>query len=999
MATRTFTPLLAIVAIALVASATIGAAQTRRDQVPTIRDMSPAGLRASASISSDPQTFLDLLPEAGTETVRDFVAETRRMGLAKRSSILFVPGPTNVKANTNVGDAVGETQAEVAVAVFRDTVVIGWNDSRGFVAGNTVSSYAYSTDGGATFVDGGNVPLAVASDQAFGDPGWDTDETGNWYFNQIYTRTAAGGGGGTAQQNIGVHHARFNNLGVLVLDPPTMASIGTTATGNLDKCLLGVDRVTGNVYVSYTRFTAIPQIEIVRSTTLGATWNPPIVLDNTSLPTTSKQAARPFCGPNGEVYVVWEKGANTINCPDAATGNLSNPQGQIGFTRSLNFGASYDPFTIIGNVDLTFMSSGPGDLRERGNEFPDIAVDMSPYCYRGNIYVTWHEAGTWTSNLAAGPARAEAADAANNNPTGPEVFNVGDDCTGTISATADLDYWQFNAVQGQSYLMNLDPNTFNCGVTGAGSASMRMRLFAVTNPFPNPNGFPDSLLAASAQGGFADRIVWTCPLSGNYLIRLQRAGAGLAAPYPYRLRVRPLNFVATSPARDARDITLVRSGNQGLTWSAEQRINDDPAGLENRRPFIAVNSSGQVAAFWHDSRDAGFGSTASLTSVYGTLSRDGGASWSPNFTVTDELSFFSFNTLAVPNLGDYNQAAAGGTAVFHPAWSDQRISTGDVRTPGTNSYTAGLGPETYTTGISFFNSVACAADTFAAPGSTIIRRIRLSNNGTGPDRYSYSITDNAGWIGGPITGTTGTVLPGSFFDVFVTVNVALDCTPPQDLITVSVLPVGEACLAPQVCQTRVSCDLSTATLLQRFDATSSAAGVDLDWGSDAVGSIREWNVYRSREQTGGFERINATPIAMNGGGGFHYRDASAPAGTVYYRIAAVLTTGAEEMLGTLSLANAGFPQRFAFAVAGANPFSANTALTFSLPKATPVSIDVFSVTGQRVRTLVSGVQQAGVHTVPFDRRDMSGQRLRSGVYMVRITAGRDTRSLHLVALD
>ncbi len=72
------------------------------------------------------------------------------------------------------------------------------------------------------------------------------------------------------------------------------------------------------------------------------------------------------------------------------------------------------------------MASGLGDLREPANEFPDIAVDRSPFCFRGNIYVTWHEAGTWTTKIAAGPVRAEPADAANHNPGGAEPFLLGE---------------------------------------------------------------------------------------------------------------------------------------------------------------------------------------------------------------------------------------------------------------------------------------------------------------------------------------------------------------------------------------------------------------------------------------------------------------------------------------------------------------------------------------------------------------------------------------------
>src|SRR5207249_10350264 len=67
--------------------------------------------------------------------------------------------------NNNAGDAIGETQSEVAVAVYGDTVVVGWNDSKGFTPGFTISSFGYSTDGGGTFTDGGNMPLALGTDQ------------------------------------------------------------------------------------------------------------------------------------------------------------------------------------------------------------------------------------------------------------------------------------------------------------------------------------------------------------------------------------------------------------------------------------------------------------------------------------------------------------------------------------------------------------------------------------------------------------------------------------------------------------------------------------------------------------------------------------------------------------------------------------------------------------------------------------------------------------------
>lgn len=791
--------LLALVLAVLVTEP--AAAASRAELPPFPNDLSPAGLRAAASQSADPSVFEGLLPEGALGEVQRFVTETRSMGLDHRSGRLTVSSscPPNVRANDPTGDRIGETQSEAAIAVRGDTVVVGWNDSRGFLAGNTVSSYAYSTNAGATFTDGGNMPLALPTDQAFGDSGVDTDEAGNWYFNQIYTR-AAGAPDPSAEQNIAVHHGRFNGGGVLVWDLPVQASIGTATTGNLDKCLVACDRATGNVYVAYTRFSSPPRIEIVRSTTLGSTWDPAIVLDADTSPTSSKQSARPFCGPTGEVYVVWEKFANFINCPDGF-GNVANTTGVIGFARSLNFGASFDPKTNIGIVDHSWMWTGPGDLRERGNDFPDIAADRSGGPFNGRIYVTWHESAPWTANISAGPVVAEAADAANNNPGGAEPFSVGDNVTGSISSTTDFDYWTFGAAQGQNLLFVLDPQGFVCGISGT-AAGMRMRLFATQSPYPNPTGFPDTLLAASALGTFEDRIQWTCPMTGSYLVRLQRSAG--TTPFTYTLRVRNLAYGAPSPGRDARDVVLVRSSDRGLTWSAEQRLNDDPPGFENRRPFASVDGLGHAHVFWHDSRDAGFGSNAALTSIYGTTSRDGGVTWTPNYCVTDELSFFSFNTVAIPNLGDYNQAASAGGATY-PAWTDQRISTGDVRTPGTNTYTAGLGPEVFTARVIYSFTSGCAADTTISAGQSAGRAFTIQNTGSVPDRYDYTITDAAGWIsGGPVAGSTGALDPGESATIVVTVGVPSDCTPASDLLTFALAPTGDAD-GNQSCSSNVSC--------------------------------------------------------------------------------------------------------------------------------------------------------------------------------------------------
>jgi hypothetical protein len=334
--------------------------------------------------------------------------------------------------------------------------------------------------------------------------------------------------------------------------------------------------------------------------------------------------------------------------------------------------------------------------------------------------------------------------------------------------------------------------------------------------------------------------------------------------------------------------------------------------------------------------------------------------------------------------------------VFHPAWSDQRISTGDVRTPGTNTYTAGTGPNAVTTGISYSASGSCPPDTLAVPESSVVRWFVINNTGNVPDKYSYTISDNAGWIGGPLNGSVGPVLAGGSGSIAVKVNVSANCTPPADVITLSFTPVGEGCLSSQVCQTQVNCDAATPTLVANFVASQAREGVTLTWFSDAVDQVRGWNIYRSAEAEGGYVLLNAGPIAMSSGGVFHFVDDPPLAGTAYYRLAAVHPDGTES---TVAITQVGTPASFSFGLAGTNPVMGGTSLRYSLPAAGHVRIEVFGVSGQRVRTLVDRTESAGGHTVEFSLRNGSERALPPGIYMVRISAGKDQKLLRVVALE
>jgi len=68
-----------------------------------------------------------------------------------------------------------------------------------------------------------------------------------------------------------------------------------------------------------------------------------------------------------------------------------------------------------------------------------------------------------------------------------------------------------------------------------------------------------------------------------------------------------------------------------------------------------------------------------------------------------------------------------------------------------------------------------------------------------------------------------------------------------------------------------------------------------------------------------------------------------------------------------------------------NPVSSSTSISFSLPAASNVSLDIFDVSGRLVRTLSSGLKDAGTHQVTWNGKDDSGSRLANGVYYYRLS--------------
>jgi Secretion system C-terminal sorting domain len=76
-----------------------------------------------------------------------------------------------------------------------------------------------------------------------------------------------------------------------------------------------------------------------------------------------------------------------------------------------------------------------------------------------------------------------------------------------------------------------------------------------------------------------------------------------------------------------------------------------------------------------------------------------------------------------------------------------------------------------------------------------------------------------------------------------------------------------------------------------------------------------------------------------------------------------------------------------------NPFNPSTTISYSLPKSGLVTVKILNVLGQEVRTLVGGIQAAGLHHESFDANSMT-----SGVYFYSLTADNFTQIKKMILL-
>ena len=620
--------------------------------------------------------------------------------------------PLNVRANDPAGDGASAGQSETSIAALGEHVVVAWNDGQGFSTGGDTQGFAWSADGGATFLDGGDLPHPPAF------PGW------NWTSDPVLSVNEASGEFwycGLADPDYGtnaiaVARGRFT-AGVFAFDSVFMVRQVANSAAFLDKQWLTVDSTSGTLLVTHTTFAASNQIDVCRSLNGGRTWSAATKLSS-ALDNGYVQGSRVAAGPAGELHAIWFA-ADQVTDED-----------NVRYRRSLDRGVTWSLETTPVRYIANATSGAPGFNRERGVAFPSLAVDRSAGTHRGRVHVAWPESFDYWNDLFASPTSAPSKVEVEGNasPATATAFTVGQVLRGALTTTGDAsdrDYFSCPLAAGDHLYVLADSTRSTTGTSN--SASFTLRLFAPDGTQQLAyTGDTDSSSVSSA------RWVFTAPVSGTYYLRMAALSRRTAG---YRIRTR-LGVRGSERGRDHRDAFAAWS-DDGLVWSPPARLSDDGVGFDSFLPEIAVAADGMPYAWWYDHRDDLYGSRAH---AHLTRSQDGGGTWQPSQRFTSAASDFTASASNIaPNHGDYNHVWASATRL-HPVWSDARGASVDV-------WSAAIATTT--------SALSCAPDTTLAPGdqSTFGWTLRNDSPLFSGD-YQFALGDARGWLAGGATPVT-----------------------------------------------------------------------------------------------------------------------------------------------------------------------------------------------------------------------------------------------------
>lgn len=145
-----------------------------------------------------------------------------------------------------------------------------------------------------------------------------------------------------------------------------------------------------------------------------------------------------------------------------------------------------------------------------------------------------------------------------------------------------------------------------------------------------------------------------------------------------------------------------------------------------------------------------------------------------------------------------------------------------------------------------------------------------------------------------------------------------------------------------------------------------------------------------------YERLNSELIVEP----FFVDERAQPGQTDLYQLGKVDSRGIETLYDpiTVTYTPDGNVADFGLSRNYPNPFADHTAIHFQLAKPGPVTVTIYNMAGQVVRTLLDDQRDAGQYSLNWDGTNALGESVNSGVYFYRLTTGDHTETQRMVLM-
>jgi hypothetical protein len=234
-------------------------------------------------------------------------------------------------------------------------------------------------------------------------------------------------------------------------------------------------------------------------------------------------------------------------------------------------------------------------------------------------------------------------------------------------------------------------------------------------------------------------------------------------------------------------------------------------------------------------------------------------------------------------------------------------------------------------------------------------------------------------------------------------NVRLEDTETGDVVNLRLndysfdLAEGQSIASPSESRFRLIIRDSTIPVeLASFEGTQVEDGVKLSWTTASEQNNAGFKVQHRAPTTQSWERLGFVDGAGSTAQPQQYRfpvDEDLAPGTHRFRLKQVDTDGATHLSDPVSV-TLEMDQPVRLAPPAPNPVRQRATLSFAVKEAQTTTIRLYNVLGQRVATLYRGTPTAEeVQTI-----DLSASDLSSGVYFVRLRAGKRIRTQRLTVV-